>query len=66
MALREPKYNKTAAYCHFGREPFVEDGLRFFSWEEVVDLSKYASMTAAEVATEVESKKEEVLKKWVD
>ena len=66
LALREPKYNKTAAYCHFGREPFVEDGLRFFSWEEVVDLSKYASMTADEVAKEVESKKEEVLKKWVD
>lgn len=66
LALREPKYNKTAAYCHFGREPFVEDGLRFFSWEEAVDLSKYASMTADEVAKEVESKKEEVLKKWVD
>ena len=66
LALREPKYNKTAAYCHFGREPYVENGLRFFSWEEIVDLSKYASMSDSDIASEVESKKEEILKKWVD
>merc|ERR1712028_132675 len=39
LQLREPKYNKTAAYCHFGREPFEKDGMRFFSWEDCVDLS---------------------------
>merc|ERR1712007_81783 len=27
LSLREPKYNKTAAYCHFGREPFEKDGI---------------------------------------
>merc|ERR1712051_1158980 len=35
LELRQPKYNKTAAYCHFGREPFTEDGKSFFSWENV-------------------------------
>ena len=27
LALREPKYQETAAYCHFGREPVTKDGL---------------------------------------
>merc|ERR1711966_277444 len=27
LALREPKYHKTAAYCHFGRKPEVVNGL---------------------------------------
>ena len=66
LALREPKYNKTAAYCHFGREPFVQDGMRFFAWEEVVDLTKYSTMSADDVAKELESNKTEVLGKWVD
>merc|ERR1712021_100312 len=38
LNLREPKYNKTAAYCHFGREPFEQDGMKFFSWENCVPL----------------------------
>mmetsp|Transcript_14802 Transcript_14802/g.20606 ORF Transcript_14802/g.20606 Transcript_14802/m.20606 type:complete len:466 (-) Transcript_14802:203-1600(-) len=66
LALREPKYNKTAAYCHFGREPFIQDGMRFFAWEEVVDLTKYSTMSADDVAKELESNKTEVLGKWVD
>merc|ERR1712176_1464456 len=67
LALREPKYNKTAAYCHFGREPETSaDGMKFFSWEDPVDLKKYASMSAAETAKAVEEGKEAVLKKWVD
>jgi len=66
LALREPKYNKTAAYCHFGREPFVQDGMRFFAWEEAVVLTKYSTMSADDVAKELESKKDEVLGKWVD
>ena len=24
LALREPKYQETAAYCHFGREPVTK------------------------------------------
>merc|ERR1712037_585842 len=63
LALREPKYNKTAAYCHFGRESFVENGMKYFSWEDVVDLTKYAAMSAAEVESEVTAKKEEILTK---
>merc|ERR1712194_198542 len=66
LQLREPKYNVTAAYCHFGREPFTKDGMKFFSWENPVDLSKYASFTAADVAKTVAENKEAVLKKWVD
>merc|ERR1712085_134371 len=66
LNLREPKYNKTAAYCHFGRQPFEENGMKFFSWEDVVDLKKYASMSGAEVEAEVTAQKEEILTKWVD
>merc|ERR1712238_240711 len=66
LSLREPKYNKTAAYCHFGREPFEENGMKFFSWEDPVELTKYASMSEAEVQAEVTAKKDEILAKWVD
>merc|ERR1712085_18227 len=66
LSLREPKYNKTAAYCHFGREPFEKDGMKFFSWEDCVDLSKYASMSSEHVEKECAENKEDILKKWVD
>lgn len=66
LQLRQPKYNVTAAYCHFGREPFEKDGMTFFSWENDKDLSKYASMTGAAIAKELAKEKEVVLKKWVD
>merc|ERR1712115_205711 len=66
LNLREPKYNKTAAYCHFGRQPFEENGMKFFSWEDPVDLTKYATMSEAEVQAEVTAKKDEILTKWVD
>merc|ERR1712176_441593 len=66
LQLREPKYNVTAAYCHFGREPFTKDGMKFFSWEAPVDLSKYSNMKAADVAKAVADNKAAILKKWVD
>merc|ERR1712125_302716 len=66
LHLRQPKYKVTAAYCHFGREPFTKDGLKFFSWEDPVDLSKYASMSAADVDKAIADTKAAVLKKWVD
>jgi len=66
LALREPKYNVTAAYCHFGREPYTKDGIRYFSWEDPVDLSKYAAMSTAQIEKEVSSNKAAILKKWVD
>merc|ERR1739838_938106 len=65
LQLREPKYNKTAAYCHFGRESYIEDGMKFFSWEDQVDLSKYSSMSTGDVEKALSSGKEAVLKKWV-
>merc|ERR1712225_204676 len=49
LALREPKYQETAAYCHFGREAVTKDGMKFFEWENAKDLSKYKSMTSAQV-----------------
>merc|ERR1712228_725425 len=66
LSLREPKYNVTAAYCHFGREPYTKDGMKFFAWEDAKDLSKFTGMTAAAVASEIASGKEAVLAKWVD
>merc|ERR1719263_2016104 len=66
LALREPKYQETAAYCHFGREPYTKDGVKFFEWENAKDLSKYKSMSSADVKAERASKSAEVLQKWVD
>merc|ERR1711870_126512 len=64
LALREPKYQETAAYCHFGREPYTQDGKKFFEWENAKDLSKYASMDSAAVATALGASN--YLTKWVD
>merc|ERR1711934_1209408 len=49
LALREPKYQETAAYCHFGREPVTKDGMKYFEWENPKDLSKYKDMSSAQV-----------------
>jgi S-adenosylmethionine synthetase len=64
LALREPKYQETAAYCHFGRTPETKNGMKFFEWENAKDLSKYKSMTSAQV--EAELKASNYLTKWVD
>jgi len=66
LQLREPKYHRTAAYCHFGREPVIENGLKFFEWERAYDLSKYASLSSADVSAEYKKAEADVLKKWVD
>merc|ERR1712232_318460 len=66
LALREPKYQESAAYCHFGREPYTKDGKKFFEWENAKDCSKYASMNSADIEKEFGEKKEDILKKWVD
>jgi S-adenosylmethionine synthetase len=66
LALREPKYHRTAAYCHFGREPVIENGLKYFEWERSKDLSKYADMSAAQVEAEYKANESKVLEKWVD
>jgi len=66
LALREPKYNVTAAYCHFGREPYVQNKMKFFEWERAVDLSKYAKMSAANVEKEMKAAQKDILSKWVD
>merc|ERR1712037_925380 len=64
LALREPKYQETAAYCHFGREPYTKDGIKFFEWENAKDVSKYASMTPEQVSAAL--KGSNYLTKWVD
>jgi len=66
LKLRQPKYNPTAAYCHFGREPYTEGDKTFFAWEDATDLSKYKGMKAAEIASEVAKSKSAILAKWVD
>merc|ERR1712149_80163 len=64
LALREPKYQETAAYGHFGREPYTKDGVKFFEWENPVKLDKYKSMNSAQVTAELTASN--FLKKWVD
>merc|ERR1711868_279518 len=64
LALREPKYQETAAYCHFGRGPYTKDGRKYFEWENAKDMSKYAGMDSAQVAAEL--KGSNYLEKWVD
>jgi len=64
LALREPKYRATAAYCHFGRAPYTKDGVKYFEWENARDLSKYQKMNSAEVAAELSASN--FLTKWVD
>ena len=36
LHLKNPIYEPTAAYGHFGREPYVENGIQFFPWEVVM------------------------------
>jgi S-adenosylmethionine synthetase len=64
LALREPKYQVTAAYSHFGREPYTQDGKKFFEWENAKDLAKYKSMDSTQVAGAL--KASNYLTKWVD
>merc|ERR1712186_229645 len=64
LSLREPKYQETAAYCHFGREPVTKDGIKFFEWENAKDVTRYKTMNSAEVAAAL--KDSNYLTKWVD
>jgi len=64
LALREPKYQETAAYGHFGRKVETKDGKKFFEWENAKDMSKYTKMSPAEVAAALKSSN--YLTKWVD
>jgi len=64
LALREPKYQETAAYGHFGRKPETKNGCKFFEWENAQDLSKYKGMSPDEVSAELQ--KSNYLTKWVD
>merc|ERR1712139_153308 len=64
LALREPKYQETAAYCHFGRQPVTKNGMKYFEWENPKDLSKYKAMSAEQIGAELGSSN--YLTKWVD
>merc|ERR1712072_777173 len=64
LALREPKYQETAAYCHFGRKPETKNGMKYFEWENAKDLAKYKSMNSAQVDAALKSSN--YLTKWVD
>ena len=64
LALREPKYQETAAYCHFGREAYTKDGMKFFEWENAKDCSKYSGMNSEQVTAALTASN--YLTKWVD
>lgn len=36
LNLKQPIYEPTAAYGHFGREPFEDEGKTFFPWERII------------------------------
>merc|ERR1719252_204950 len=63
LILRQPKYNVTAAYGHFGRESYKQGDIKYFAWEDAVDLTKYSSMSAAQIASEVSTNKATILTK---
>ncbi|RMD66617.1 MAG: methionine adenosyltransferase, partial [Planctomycetota bacterium] len=44
LDLRKPIYTPTACHGHFGRQPYEQDGLRFFPWER---LDKAAALRSA-------------------
>merc|ERR1711985_71009 len=64
LALREPKYQETAAYGHFGRQPYTKNGIKYFEWENAQDLRKYSALSSAQVTGEL--KGSNYLQKWVD
>merc|ERR1711908_37125 len=64
LALREPKYQETAAYCHFGRKPYSKNGIKYFEWENPKDMAKYAGMDSTQVTAALKSSN--YLTKWVD
>jgi len=66
LSLTEPKYNASAAYCHFGRAPYTENGLKFFEWENAKDLSKYSNLRHRGIQKLFNEHKAAVLVKWVD
>merc|ERR1711918_336288 len=64
LSLREPKYQETAAYGHFGREPYTKDGIKFFEWENPKSLEKFKSLNSAQMTSQLTSSN--YLTKWVD
>jgi S-adenosylmethionine synthetase len=64
LALREPKYQETAAYCHFGRQPYTKNGIKFFEWENSKDMAKYGAMKSGDIKTALDASP--YLTKWVD
>lgn len=43
FGLKNPIFSPTASYGHFGREPYTENGVEFFTWEKldaVQDIKK--------------------------
>merc|ERR1719446_43057 len=56
LALREPKYQETAAYCHFGREPYTKDGKKFFERENAKECSKYKNMSTADITAALKAR----------
>merc|ERR1711985_146402 len=64
LALRGPKYQETAAYCHFGRKAETKNGVKFFEWENAKDLSKYKGMNSEQVGAALAASN--YLTKYVD
>ena len=48
LHLKNPIYEPTASYGHFGREPYTEDGVEFFPWEYVMSKDELLNLKKAE------------------
>lgn len=35
LKLKSPIYKKTSSYGHFGRTPYIENGIEYFTWEKL-------------------------------
>jgi S-adenosylmethionine synthetase len=64
LQLREPKYQVTAAYGHFGRAPYTKNGIKYFEWESPADLTRFTKMNNVEIQAQLEGSN--YLQKWVD
>lgn len=39
FGLKNPIFLPTATYGHFGREPYIKDGIKYFGWEELESVN---------------------------
>ena len=54
FGLKNPIYLPTATYGHFGRDSFIENGIKYFGWEEIDESFKEKIELAIETKEDVD------------